>query len=127
MRKVVRVRMLITLQALHVFFGILWFGGAMYANFVVIPATNKIDAVHANAFAVSYGRIAERFMTPVSILTLLFGIILGFPLGAWEDIGHPYGSTYLVAFIVAFVVWLWGMLMIGRNVKKVDESRTGQP
>lgn len=119
--------MVMVLQGLHVLFGILWFGGAVYGTFVVVPAANKIDPVHANAFTASYGKFAEKYMMPVSILTLVFGIILGFPLNAWASIGTTYGTTYLIAFLVALVVFFWGLLMIAPLAKRLNGVGQGSP
>ncbi|WP_053959987.1 hypothetical protein [Sulfobacillus thermosulfidooxidans] len=115
------------LQGLHVLFGVLWFGGSIFSTFVVIPATSKIDATHANPFMAIYAKLAERYMTPVSTLAIIFGIILGFPLHAWSNIGHTYGNTYLIAFVVSLLVYWWGIFMIGRNIKKGLAHGFGTP
>lgn len=90
----------------------------MYHDFVVIPTTNKLDKVHSNAFNSAYGKMVERYMTIAATATLLLGIILGFPLHAWSNLGHLYGNTYLVAFILSMLIWMYGFLTLGRNVKK---------
>lgn len=118
---------IMVLQGLHVFFGILWFGGSMFSNFVVIPSTNKIDASHANPFLAAYGKMADRYMHPVGALTIVFGFVLGFPLNAWAHLGHAYGNTYLFALILALFVYLWGILMIARNIKKAMTYGIGTP
>jgi uncharacterized membrane protein len=33
-----------TLQWLHILFGTFWFGGALFANFVVVPAMMRLSA-----------------------------------------------------------------------------------
>lgn len=82
--------LLIGLQALHVLCGVLWFGGAVYAHFVVIPASNRVDRGDVHGFSVPYQQFAKRFMMPVSTLTVLSGVGLGFPLQAWADLGRTY-------------------------------------
>lgn len=118
---------LILLQGFHVFFAVMWFGGDMFSNFVVVPATNKIDSAHSTPFFVEYGKSADRMMLPMGALTILTGIILGFPLGAWDNIGHRYGNTYLAAFIVATLVYLFGLLFIRRNINKMMAYEQGSP
>ena len=115
------------LYGLHVLFAILWVGGDMFSNFVVIPAANGIDPVHANAFLGKFGKAAERYMGPVGALTILFGILLGWKLGAWGNIGYAYGNTYLSAMVLAIAVYLWGILMLGRNIKKAMSFGIGTP
>jgi uncharacterized membrane protein YfbV (UPF0208 family) len=113
------------LQGLHVLFGILWFGAAVYNMFVVTPAIDRVDRVHADAFLVQYGHFAKRFIAPVAILTILSGIVLGFPLAAWSDLGYAYGNTYLAALVVALATWTWGTVMIGGNIEKAMRLEQG--
>lgn len=118
---------LIVLQGFHVFFAILWFGGDMFTNFVVIPATNQLDTVHSNSFFAKFGPAADRFMLPMGALTIITGILLGFPLGAWANIGHRYGDTYLAAFLVATLVYLFGLIFLRRNIHKAQTYEQGSP
>ncbi|HET7657128.1 MAG TPA: hypothetical protein VFK37_02470 [Bacillales bacterium] len=118
---------LILLQGFHVFFAVMWFGGDMFSNFVVVPAANQLDADHSNAFFAKYGKKVDGFMMPMGALTIITGILLGFPLGAWNNIGHRYGNTYLAAFILAALVYLFGLLFLRRNINKAMTHEQGSP
>lgn len=115
------------LQGFHVFFAILWFGGDMFSNFVVVPAANKTDPVHSNAFFAKLGPGADKYMLPMGALTIITGILLGFPLHAWSNIGHRYGDTYLAAFILATLVYLFGIFFLRRNINKAMTYEEGSP
>jgi uncharacterized membrane protein len=117
--------LLYVLQALHVLFGIAWFGGVVYNDLVILPALGAIDPEPAKAFLASYRPAAERFTAPVAGLTLVLGLVLGFPLGAWADFGHPYGNTFFAAAVAAFAVFAFGVRFITPNAKRLAALTPG--
>lgn len=119
--------MIAVLQGLHVLFGILWFGAVAFNDFVVVPAVGSIEPEHGNAFVAAYARLVERYLNPVGGLTLLTGIVLGFALGAWSDIGHLYGDTYLIAFALALGLFFLGLHVIAPHGRRLGRLVQGSP
>jgi len=74
-------------QWLHVFFGIFWFGGTLYATFVVLPAMSRLPPMNARAMSLELQRQIPRIIPWVAfatiILLLLFAALLLAVVGAF--------------------------------------------
>lgn len=73
----------------------------------------------------TYGRRASRIIAPAGGLTVLFGLILGLVLGAFQDIGRPLGNTYLAALVIGVGLLVFGMLVVGKTAERLSTLAPG--
>jgi uncharacterized membrane protein len=105
-----------SVQWLHVILGMLWLGGALYTNFVVIPALGRLPLATQREVGMHIGEIAGKVFTVVPILIVILGIVRGTvfgPIRSVDDLlGSAYGLTWLTALTATVATYLWGKFMI---------------
>lgn len=105
----------IVIQWLHVFFAIFWFGGTLFANFVVVPAIMRISPGAQKEMGNALG-VTGQIIRPVSYVTIILGILRGTVWGPIKDLtflfGTAYGITWFVALILAIGLVGYGQLVI---------------
>ena len=103
-------------QWLHILLAILWFGNALAAAVVTIPAISKLPLVSQQAIGIQLGERGGRMVDIVAPLVILLGFVRGTILGPIKDagvlFGTAYGLTWLVALVVATATFLWGRYVI---------------
>jgi uncharacterized membrane protein len=113
-------------QWLHVILGMLWLGGALYTNFVLIPALGRLPLSTQREVGAQIGDVAGKVFTVVPILLVILGIIRGTiygPLHSAEDVlGTAYGITWLVALVATVATWLWGKLVIEGAIAQMNAT-----
>jgi uncharacterized membrane protein len=116
-------------QWLHVLLGITWFGSAIAANFIFIPALMRMPMAQQQSMAAAYGEAAGRLLTMagagVIVLGFLRGTVLG-PIKSLDMLGSQYGITWLVALVAAIATFAWGKKVLEPAIKRlnsVDPSR----
>ena len=112
-------------QWLHVFFGIFWFGGTLYATFVVLPAMSRLPPLNARAMSTELQRQIARVIPVVALATILLGFVRGTalgPIGSAADLTSPYGVWWLVGFVVATALFLWGWYVITPAVERMNSD-----
>ena len=110
-------------QWLHVFFGILWFGGTLYATFVVLPAMSRLPPMNARAMSLQLSVQIARVIPFVALATIVLGFVRGTALGPISgaaDLTSPYGIWWLVGFVVATALFLWGWYVITPAVERMN-------
>lgn len=110
-------------QWLHVFFGIFWFGGTLYATFVVLPAMAHLPAIDARAMSVQLQRQISRVIPAVATATILLGFVRGTLLGPIRtaaDLTSAYGIWWLVGLIGAVSLVLWGQYVITPAAERMN-------
>lgn len=98
-----------TVQWLHILFGTFWFGGALFANFVVVPALMKLQAEPQQQFLKSLA--ASPAMLIAATGTIVLGFIRGTVFGEVKDLaalGTAYGIWWLVGLIAAVATYAYG-------------------
>ena len=114
-----------SIQWIHEFLGIFWFGGVLYLNFVVIPAITKQPLENQRQISGTLGKLSDRIFKPVSLLVIVFGILRGTVWGPIRTLeflfGSAYGWTFIVALLVTIGLVLWGTLVTGRAALKLNE------
>ena len=105
-----------SVQWLHVILGMLWLGGALYTNFVVIPALGRLPLPMQREVGMHIGEIAGKLFTVVPILIVILGVVRGTVFGPIQSVddllGSAYGLTWLTALTVTVATYLWGKFMI---------------
>ena len=98
-------------QWLHVLFGIAWFGSVTTANFIFIPALNRLPLDRQRDVAGAYGEVAKRVIGMVAPTVIVLGILRGTVWGqvrSLDALTTSYGITWLVALIAATGTFAWG-------------------
>ena len=101
-----------TVEFLHVFFAIFWFGATLAMFAIVTPVLHDMSPAAATEFGASFGPRVVKVLGPVGGLTILFGIINATIFGPVKSLSFlwsgPYGITVTIAFVLALVVAVLG-------------------
>lgn len=95
------------LKALHIVFVVAWFAGLFYLPRIYVNLA-MVDDAATRARLLLMARKLLRFMTPLGVLALVFGI--------WLWLGYGYGGGWmhaklaLVALLVAYHGWCFRLL-----------------
>ena len=65
------------IEGLHMLFAIFWFGGTLFVNFVLGPATARTSPAAAGEMGAQIGIQATRVIPPVAGLAILLGFLRG--------------------------------------------------
>ena len=118
-------------QWLHIFFGIFWFGGTLYANFVMIPGILKLPRDRQVAAINAITAQGERIIPLIATATIVLGFIRGTfqgPIQSVADLSTSYGLLWLVSLLAALATWAWGYLAIrplGQRFARASEQWSG--
>ena len=113
---------LFAVQWLHVLLAMLWFGGLLYADFILIPAFSTLPLQTQRAAAAALGVRANRIIPPVAGLVILLGILRGTVFGqirSLDALTSTYGITWLVALVVAIGTFVFGLRVIGPSLERL--------
>jgi hypothetical protein len=114
----------LVIQWEHVLLGIVWFGGTLNFDDVVIPALMTLPLEQQRAVSRPLTLFTNRLLFPASILVILLGLVRGTlfgPVQSWNFlIGTAYGLTFLVASLAAVVTFLWGHFVIDPAARRLD-------
>jgi uncharacterized membrane protein len=113
---------LFAMQWLHVFLGVFWFGGVLYADFVVIPALNTLALPRQREIGSSLGAQIAKVVPVVAGGTILVGILRGTVFGqikTLDALGTAYGITWLVALVAAVATFIWGARVIAPAIERL--------
>ena len=100
-----------TVQWFHILFGTFWFGGSLFANFVVVPAMMKLPAEPQQQFLKIFAKQADRMMLIAASGTILLGILRGTVFGSIKDVaalGSAYGIYWLIGLVAACLTYAYG-------------------
>jgi len=99
------------LQWLHILFGTFWFGGALFANFVVVPAMMKLPTEPQQQFMKVFVHQADRMMLIAASGAIVLGFLRGTVFGdikSFSDLGSAYGIYWLIGFVAACLTYAYG-------------------
>lgn len=115
------------LLGVHIFLGIMWFGGILFVGWGVFPASQKLKPNLQREFLSNLMAWVHWPLTLTGLGVITTGIILGTlggPLKSWELVfSTTYGRLFMVALIVGVVTLLWGMFISYKHTMNVF-SRT---
>ncbi len=122
-------------QWLHIFFGIFWFGGTLYANFVMIPGILTLPRDRQVQVINAITAQGERIIPFVASATIVLGFLRGTVFGPIKDVAGvstDYGLLWLIGLIAALATWAWGYFTIrplGQRLTRETAlwSGTGEP
>ena len=110
-------------QWLHIFFGTFWFGGVLFANFVVIPAVMRLPPDGQRQFIELLGKQAERIVPYMAIGAIALGFVRGTVLGDIKDIaglGTTSGIEWLVGLVAAVATFAWGQWVLNPAASRLN-------
>ena len=106
---------MLTVKALHIIFVVSWFAGLFYLPRLFVNHAMVEDAATRERLSLMEGKL-YRFMLPLAILAVVFGLWLWFGYGFGG--GWLHVKTLLVVFLIGYHVYC-GRLMrdfaAGRN------------
>jgi uncharacterized membrane protein len=118
---------LIITQWLHVFLGVLWFGGTLYINLILIPALLPLPREKQQEVAARISPMTTRVLRPTAILVIALGFIRGTFLGALHGVqdvvGTTYGMTWLVALIGALLLFGFIEVIFDPIVRRLNTAK----
>ena len=113
-------------QWLHVVLGMLWLGGALYTNFILIPALSRLPLPTQREVGMQVGAVAAKVFTYVPLAIVALGIVRGTVYGplhsAADVLGTTYGLTWLTALTVTVATWMWGKFMIEGAIVRMNRT-----
>ncbi|MEZ5626605.1 CopD family protein [Denitromonas sp.] len=110
---------MLVVKALHIIFVVSWFAGLFYlprifVNLAMVPADSPAERDRLLLMA----RKLLRFMTPLAVLAVVFGLWLWFGYGFGG--GWLHAKTALVVGLIGYHVYcgrLLGQFVAGRNAR----------
>ena len=121
----------IVVQWVHVLGGIFWFGGALFSNFVLIPAAQRLPLDAQRRLGLTLFERGDRVVVPIALATIVLGLVRGTvfgPLKSLDALGTTYGITFLVGLVAAVTTFGLG-ITLGRRGRAIysDDSLWARP
>ncbi|MGB6104683.1 MAG: CopD family protein [Pusillimonas sp.] len=104
------------IKTLHILFVVAWFAGLFYLPRIYVNLAQAGDA-GSTATLLGMARRLYRFMTPLAVLALLFGLWLFMGYGLGRGQGWMHAKLAAVALLVAY------HLVCGRMLKSFEQGR----
>ncbi len=101
-------------KALHLFFVTAWFAGLFYFPRILVNLAMETDAT-AHARLLTMARKLYRFMAPLAVFALGFGL--------WLWLGYGVGGGWLHAKLVLVVLLIGYHHGCGRLLAKFEQAR----
>jgi uncharacterized membrane protein len=118
----------VLVQWLHVLSGILWFGGTLYIDLILIPALMPLAREKKQEVAARISPLTTRVLRPAAIAVIVLGFIRGTFLGqlhSVEDIvSTSYGRTWLVALLGALALFAFIEAVLDPAVRRLNTAKT---
>lgn len=116
---------IITIQWLHVFLGIFWFGSVLYLDFVVIPAVTRLPLDQQGTISQQLARRSNQIILPVASLVIIIGFLRGTFFGAVTTLdsafGTAYGITFILSLVLAIAVYAWGYFVTRPAAERINK------
>jgi copper resistance protein D len=118
----------IVVQWLHVLAGVLWFGGAVAVNLLVLPSMTVLPPEHQRRFGRALTPRLSRFFSIVAGIVMLMGILRGTVFGPIRGLdtlfGTAYGLTWLAALVLTIGLAVIGARFVGPTAERMyaDDS-----
>jgi uncharacterized membrane protein len=114
--------LLLVLQWLHVLFAIVWFGGTVATNFLVIPAAALLPAGEQAGWWKAFSARSTGYFAPVAGATIILGIARGIAGGVLSVLTTPYGLTWIAALLLAIALAIWGARVTNPTTERIATS-----
>lgn len=118
------------LYALHVLFGIAWFGGAIFSLLVLGPAFATVSGPAMAEVGPRIGAQAMKVMPVAAAGTMLLGIATAFATGRFTNLSaiftQAYGVTVVVALAIAIATYVWASLVVDKRVHAMQAAAVAE-
>jgi uncharacterized membrane protein len=118
---------LFIVQWLHVFFAILWFGGTLYIDFILIPALLPAAWQLKREVSARVSPLTNRVLRPAAILVILLGVVRGTFLGRLHSVqdivGSRYGLTWLVALVLTLALFTFAEAILEPTLRRLNAQK----
>jgi uncharacterized membrane protein len=116
------------IEGLHMLFAIFWFGGTLFVNFFLGPATARTSPAAAAEMGTQIGIQANRVIPPVASLAILLGFLRGTVWGPIDSFGAVFttgfGRWWFIALVLAVITFLWGQRITGPSAASIGTATT---
>jgi hypothetical protein len=122
--------LLVIFQFLHILFGSILIGSAVYMRYVLWPGLLSRPSSEARAFYEAVLKKTSVLMASSGGLTFLLGLVRGIFLGqmrSMEAWGTPYGITFSIALVVTLAMLIHGPRVGPALLKKVWNGSSFTP
>lgn len=109
-------------QWLHVILAILWFGGVLYSDFVLIPAFNTLPLTTQRAAGAAIAIRARKVIPPVAGLVIVLGLLRGTVFGQVQSLTaltSAYGLTWLAGLLLALGLYAFGLRVLTPSLDRL--------
>lgn len=114
------------IEGLHMLFAIFWFGGTLFVNFVLGPATARTSPAAAGEMGAQIGIQATRVIPPVASLAILLGFLRGTVWGPIDGLSSVFntgfGRWWFIALVLAIITFVWGQRITGPSAASIATS-----
>jgi hypothetical protein len=114
-------------EGLHMLFAIFWFGGTMWVNFVLGPASARMSQAAAGELGAQVGIQAARVTPAVAGLAILLGFLRGTVWGPINSLSAVfntgYGRWWFIALVLAILTFGWGQRLTGPSAASIALAR----
>jgi putative copper export protein len=118
------------IEGLHMLFATFWFGGTLFVNFVLGPATARTSPAAAGEMGVQIGIQANRVIPPVAGLAILLGFLRGTVWGPIDSLSAVFntgfGRWWFIALVLAIITFLWGERLTGPAAASIGTATTAE-
>ncbi len=121
---------LIVVQYLHVMFGSILIGSAVYMHFVLWPGILSRPSAEAKAFYEGILKKTSILMASSGGMTFLLGILRGTlfgPIHTAKDMGTPYGIAFSIAMTATLILLIFAPRIGPTLLKKVWDGNKFAP
>ena len=105
------------IKAFHIIFVVSWFAGLFYLPRLFVNHAMVTDAATRERLALMEGKL-YRFVTPIGVLALVFGL--------WLWLGYGFAGAWLHAKLTLVLVLVAYHLYCGRLVKEFAAGRNSR-
>jgi uncharacterized membrane protein len=114
-----------TVQWLHVFLGIFWFGSVLFVDFVVIPSITSLPMEQQGPISQKLAANSNKVILPVAALVILIGILRGTVWGQVQSFdvlfGTQYGITFFISLLLGLGVYAWGYFITRPAAERINK------
>lgn len=118
------------IEGLHMLFAIFWFGGTLFVNFVLGPATARTSPAAAGEMGTQIGMQANRVIPPVAGLSILLGFLRGTVWGPIDSLSAVFntgfGRWWFIALVLAIITFEWGQRVTGPAAASIGAATTAE-
>ena len=119
-------------RLVHIVFGAIWVGSAVFMAFVVVPRARALGPAVAGPLLASLGKVVGPLLLGSGTITVVFGTVLALRikwnnLDSWFDTG--WGWAIALGFVMSVTALAVGSraAMLARQMSQMSQGMQGRP